>query len=87
MLFYKFNTLCYNIINNKLLSCFNKDIIFNKLGYLRQTEDVKTPFERTKFGLARLSVFLPKFLNMILVNSFNLSLSDFRTSFPIIQYN
>ena len=56
-LFNKLNTFCYNIINNKILSCFKREIIFNKLGYLRHTEDAKVPFERTKFGLARLSVF------------------------------
>ena len=51
------------------------------MGYLRHTDDIKVPFDRTKFGLARLSVFLPKFFNIILVNSRNLSLSDFRTFF------
>ena len=80
-LFYKFNIFCYNIFNNRILSGFKNDIVFNNLGYLRHTNDVKVPLERTKFGLARLSIFLPKFINIILVNSFNLSFSDFRTFF------
>ena len=80
-LFYKFNIFCYNIFNNRILSGFKKDIVFNNLGYLRHTTDVKVPLERTKFGLARLSVFLPKFINIILFNSFNLSFSDFLTFF------
>ena len=44
------------------LSGFKKDIVFNSLGYLRHTNDAKVPFERTQFGLARLSVLLPKFM-------------------------
>ena len=80
-LFYKLNNFCYNIYNNRILSGFKKDIVFNNLGYLRHTTDVKVPFERTKFGLARLSVFLPKFINIILVNSLNFSFPDFRNFF------
>ena len=80
-LFYKLNNFCYNIYNNRILSGFKKDIVFNNLGYLRHTSDVKVPFERTKFGLARLSVFLPKFINIILVNSLNFSFPDFRNFF------
>ena len=80
-LFFKFNTFCYNIYNNKILSGFKKEIVFNNLGYLRHTHDVKVPFEKTKFGLARLSVFLPRFINIVLVNSLNLSFSDFCISF------
>ena len=80
-LFFKFNTFCYNILNNKILSSFKNDIVFNNLGYLRHTYEVKVPFERTKFGLARLSVFLPRFINIILKNSFKLSFSDFCNSF------
>ena len=78
-----FNLLpfCYNFFNNKILASFKKDIIFNNLGYLRHTYDVKVPFERTKFGLARLSVFLPRFINIVLVNSLNLLFSDFCNSF------
>ena len=71
-LFYKLNIFCYNIFNNRILSGLKKDIEFNNLGYLRHTYDVKVPLERTKFGLARLSVFLLKFINIILVNSLNL---------------
>ena len=71
-LFYKFNTFCYNIFNNRILPGFKKDIVFNNLGYFRHTADVKVPYERTKFGLARLSNFLPKFFNSVLVNLVNL---------------
>ena len=39
-LFFKFNTFCYNIYNNKILSGFKKEIVFNNLGYLRHTHDV-----------------------------------------------
>ena len=80
-LFYKLNIFCYNIINYKILPYFKQNLIFNNLGYLRHTPNVQVPFERTKFGLARLSVFLPKFINIILVNSYNLSYLDFRNSF------
>ena len=48
---------------------------------LRHTHDVKVPFKKTKFGLARLRVFLPRFINIVLVNSLNLSFSDFGISF------
>ena len=80
-LFYKLNIFCYNIINYKILTYIKQNLIFNNLGYLRHTPNVQVPFERTKFGLARLSVFLPKFINIILVNSYNLSYLDFRNSF------
>ena len=39
-LFFKFNTFCNNIYNNKILSGFKKEIVFNNLGYLRHTHDV-----------------------------------------------
>ena len=39
-LFYKLNIFCYNIYNNRILSGFKKDIVFNNLGYLRHTSDV-----------------------------------------------
>ena len=55
-LFFKFNTFCYNILNNKILSSLKNDIDFN--GYLRHTYEVKVPCERTKFGLASLNVIL-----------------------------
>ena len=80
-IFYKFNTFCYNIFNKKILSAFNQNIILNNLGYLRHTNDGKEAFERTKFSLARRSIFLPKLINNVLVNSLNLSFSDFRNSF------
>ena len=80
-LFYKLNNFCYNIYNNRILSGFKKDIVFNNFGYLRHTNDVKVPLEKTKFGLARLSVFLARFINIVLENSFNLSFSDFCFSF------
>ena len=60
---------------------FKKDIVFNNLGYLRHTNHVKVPFKRTKFGLARLSIFLPKIFNTVLVNFENLSILDFGKSF------
>ena len=62
-------------------SGFKKEIVFNNLGYLRHNHDVQVPFEKTKFGLARLSVFLARFINIVLVNSLNLSFSDFCVSF------
>ena len=71
----------YNIINSKNLPDFQKDLIFNNLCYLRHIPDVQVPFEGTKFGLAFLSVFLEKFINIILVNSYNLTLIDFHDSF------
>ena len=51
-------------LNNIILSGFKKDIVFNNLGYLRHTFNVKVPFEKTKFDLARPSVILPKFINI-----------------------
>ena len=44
-LFYKLKIFCYNIFNNRILSCFKKDTVFNNLGYLRHTYDVKIPFD------------------------------------------
>ena len=52
-------------------------IKFKILGNLRHTYNVKVPFERTKFSLARLSVFIPRFIYIVLVNSLSLSFSDF----------
>ena len=61
-------------------------LIFNNLGYLRQTLDVDVPFERTNLGLAGLIVFIPKFFDIILVNFYNLSYLDFRNSFSSILF-
>ena len=80
-LFFKSNTFCYNILNNKTLSSFKNEIVFNNLGYLSHTYNVKVPFERMKFILIKLSVFLPRSINIILKNSFKLSFSDFCNSF------
>ena len=41
----------YDNIHMLKFGWFLKDILFNKLGYLRKTNYVKAPFERTKFGL------------------------------------
>ena len=46
-LFYKLNIFCYNICNNRILSGFKKNIVFNNLGHLRHSSDVKVPFEIT----------------------------------------
>ena len=66
-LFYKFYIFCCNITNNKILNNFEKDLIFKNLGYLRHIPDVEVPFDRKKFGLTRRNIFLPKFINIILV--------------------
>ena len=58
-LFHKFNTLCYYIINNKILSCF-KYIFFI---YWVIWKDVKVLFERTK-----LSESLSRDLNVQILN-------------------
>ena len=72
----------YNSISFKIsffFKFFKNDIVFKNLGYLRHTYEVKVPFERTYFGLARLSVFFPKFINIIFKISYylKLSFSDF----------
>ena len=57
VIFYKINILCDYKFNKRVLSGFKKEIVFNNLGYSRHTNNVKVPLEKTKFGLARLSVF------------------------------
>ena len=64
---FKFNTFCYNILNNKILSSFKNDIVFNNLGYLRHTYEVKIPFD---FLTLRKWVFVP--LQFARLNKFKL---------------
>ena len=45
---------------------------------LREREIVYIPFEATKFGTHRLSIFLPKFINVLVRNSFRLNFIDFK---------
>ena len=77
-IFFSYNISSTGNFKSELLR--NIDIILNRFMDLF-TNGVKVTLEKTKFGLARLSVFLPKFINIILVKSFNLSFSDFRTFF------
>ena len=45
----------------------------------KASELVKVPFERTKHGLTRLSIFLPKFVNKVMISLYN-NFNDFKNS-------
>ena len=82
-LFFRLNVFCYKILNHQILPIF-----FDKLEFIPQSltrfkkanELVKVPFEGTKHGLARLSIFLPNFVNKVMLSSYNHNFNDFKNS-------
>ena len=79
-LFYRLNIFCYKIVNKQILINFYNKLVFNDQLSFRKRELVHVPFERTKGGPTRLSIFLPNFINNVLKNSFNLNINDFCNS-------
>ena len=76
-LFYRLNLLIYKVMNQIYLKKYFDYLKFNNKSHLRNTELLDVPFEGTKFGMARLSIFLPRFVNIVMKNSFNLKFRDF----------
>ena len=64
-------------MNQNFLVKFFENLKFNEKSHLRNTELLNVPFEGTKFGMGRLSIFLPRFVNIIMKNSFNLHFKEF----------
>ena len=79
-LFYRLNIFCFKIVNKQILINFYNKLVFNDQLSIRKRELVHVPFERTKGGSTRLSIFLPNFINNGLKNSFNLNINDFCNS-------
>jgi hypothetical protein len=82
-LFYRFCTFSYKIIKQiSLLNIFNKLVhkTYTKSFRLSTLQVYELPTCKTKSGQKRLSYFLPKFVNLILKNAYNLNLIDFQQS-------
>ena len=61
--FYRLNIFCYKIVNKQILINFYNKLVFNDQLSFRKRELVHVPFERTKGGSTRLSIFLiPNFI-------------------------
>ena len=77
ILFCRLNIFFYKIVNKQIFTnCYSK-LFFNDQLSLRNRELVHVPFERTKFGCIRLSIFLPNFKNNTLKNYIYLNFIDF----------
>ena len=66
-------------MNGKTLLNFFVNLNFNTNSRnLRCIELLSVPFEKTKFGSHRLSIFLPRFINVVIKNSFQLNFCNFK---------
>ena len=80
-LLYRFSTFSYKILKQCLLvNIFTKLIPKVYKRSLRSTTSLiyVIPICKTNLGQKRLSFFLPKFVNLILKHSYNLSFNDFK---------
>ena len=73
----------YKIVNHQILPNFFENVEFITQSLTRSKkacELVKVPFEGTEHGLARLSIFLPKFVNKVMLSSYNHNFNDFKNN-------
>ena len=82
-LFYRLSLFAYKILNGQILPAIKNDLLSISAN-LRQFGDIRNiyvePFSKIRKHSKRISSFLPKFCNKILRYSYNLKLSDFKTS-------
>ncbi len=81
LIFYRLNIFGYKIMNKKILINFFQDLKFKDASFFRNRELLEVPDKRSASGRMTFTYFLPKFVNLILKNSYNLILSDFKKSF------
>ena len=82
-LFYRLALFSYKILNNQILPSIKQGLI-HVAGNLKLRENGRNlfvePFCKTRKHDKRISVFLPRFCNKILRNSWNLGLTDYKNS-------
>ena len=77
-LFIRFSIFTYKILNKQMLHDFKNSLITNENKFnLRCQELYKVPFCKSQKFTRRLSIFLPKFVNKVIQNTFLLSFLDF----------
>ena len=76
--FSRITIFCYKIAKNQVLKNFYSQLVFKNASYFRNREIVEVPDIRSKAGRSTFTYFLPKFINLILRNSINFPLSDFK---------
>ena len=78
-IFFRLNIFCHKIMNNQILKSFYKNLKFKDKLFFRNRDLVIVPDIRANFGRASLGYFLPRFLNIILKDSYSLSAKDFKS--------
>ena len=80
-LFYRFCLFSYKILRGKILKNIKAQLEPSNDSYdLRSASRniFNVPFARSKRGSLRISIFLPKLVNSVLRNVYNLDLKDFK---------
>ena len=66
-------------MNSNILKNFSKNIVYREnIKNLRKIEPIERPCETTVFCTRRLGLFLPKFVLVVLKNSYQLKFCDFK---------
>jgi len=85
-LLYRFSIFAYKILNKITLT----DLILINTSHSHSTRNTNIYVvlnEKSLLCSRRLSIFLPKFVNIVLRHSFNLKYYDFKNSFILLYYN
>lgn len=80
-MFYRFSLFSYRVLNGTILGDLGGGLKFRPQvkGLREGTRGLVTvPFSRTTRGLRRISVFLPKFVNLVIRRAYGLSFSDYK---------
>ena len=81
-IFNRLNIFCYKILNQQILiNNFFQKLKFKNASFFRNRELLEVPDIRSNLGRTTFNYFLPKFVNTILKNSFNLNMKDFSQYF------
>lgn len=76
---YRLNIFCYKVMNKLILNDFYSKLDFkDRRDYFRSRELVQVPDIRTVYGRASFGYFLPKFINNVLKEAFNLEFKLFK---------
>ena len=77
-IFSRISIFCFKVAKNLILRNFYNNLIFKNALYFRNREIVLVPDIRTKAGRSTFTYFLPRLINLILRNSLNFSLREFK---------
>ena len=76
-IFIKLNLFCYKIMNNLILSDFCSAIVLKETPYYRESR-YRVPIINSNYEKSTFIYFLPKFVNAVIKNAFNLPLKEFK---------